>query len=155
VVGCPTDPLRLSVRRGFHPEDALRRSSLIDVESINPVRVGAVDQEEIDLAVVRSRECAKRVRPRARRLEADPPPSQTPGLALGAEKAAPGVDDEVVAVICPVRGQDAVSPADQFGEDDRLCALPYVDRVRAGFGGSIKKRTDVRILDRQPDGSRA
>src|SRR5918999_3331321 len=49
MVGRPANPLELSVRRGIHTQESAARADLVDANSIDPIRAGTVDEEEIDL----------------------------------------------------------------------------------------------------------
>jgi hypothetical protein len=83
TVGCPADPLRLTIRRRVHTQGAVSRRDLADIKSIDALVLGAVDQEEIDLiGVIRVGVRPERVGPSARCREFDdaipePPPSCT------------------------------------------------------------------------------
>lgn len=54
MVRRPADAFGLTIRRRRHTQLSLRRGGLIDTDSIDPFSVGAVDEEQIGLAVVRA-----------------------------------------------------------------------------------------------------
>jgi hypothetical protein len=130
MVGCPANPLGLAIRRGIHTQGAVPRSGLTDVESIDPVGLGAVDQEEVDLfGVVGSDEGASRVDADARGVEVDHAVAKSSRLALSPQVAIAGIDHQVVPVVDAVREQDPVAALHQLGQDDGLAALAHVHGV--------------------------
>jgi hypothetical protein len=87
--------------------------------------------EEVDLAAIVPVERSFAVGSDAPRREDETPFPNPPRLALNSDESAFRVEDEVITMIDPERRQDAVSPADELREDDRLGALTHVDRMLA------------------------
>jgi len=114
MVGGPANPLGLAVRRRIDAQRAVPRSGLADVESIDPVGVRAVDQEEVDLIrVIRRDEGPDSVDPCTHGVEPDYAVTKTPCLALRPEEAASNVDHQVVAMVVAVRNEHPVPALDR------------------------------------------
>jgi hypothetical protein len=132
MVGGPANPLGLAILRRIYAQRAVPRGGLADVESIDPVRLWAVDQEEVDLiGVVRSGVGPERVGSCTRGVEPHHTAAKPSRLALRSQEPTSDIDDQVIPMVIAVRNQHAVAARDELREDDRLTALANIDRMPA------------------------
>ena len=153
MVGCPADSLSLTVRRRIYAQRSVRRGGLTNVKSIDPVGLGTVDEEEIDLVgVVRGLNDLTRVCSGATGGELDHASAKSSRLALRSQKPIAGIDHQVVPVVDAIWDQEPVAALHELGDDGGFAALPNVHGM-ASQGPGCGKGTHVRMLRRGRDDS--
>jgi hypothetical protein len=137
MLGRPANPTSLVISRWIHSKHGLRGGSLVDVQSIDPLGLLAVDEKHVRVPSIVPGECSQGVGAGARSPEVDAPVLEPPCLALDPKKALARVDCEVVPLIDPEGNQDSITAFDQLREDCGLRALPYVHWMHAEGSGSV------------------
>ena len=129
VVRGPADAQFLVVHWRTKSKHDLGTTSLLDRDSIDPVILGAIGDEEVRVAAVVTGESDLRIRSDALTTELHAVALDARGLALHSDELLAQVENEVVSMIDAEREKDPVPALDEFRKNDGFRSLTNVDRM--------------------------